>query len=139
MFHFTLPANLKTNIDSIDRQHLTLLITSDNILTNLEDKGNTEELTDLLNFLISYTETHFADEEEIMKQANYPGFEAHKAEHDSFRMRIESMSKVNQLSIDNTELITESVNGVKKWIIDHVFNIDIKMAEYINKHNESKA
>lgn len=126
-----LPEQLITGVEAVDKQHLTLIITIESILENLDSEYINDEVSNLLDFLVSYTDKHFKTEEKLMLEKNYPDYEHHKSEHDLFRMKIQSLDKSNAISPDNAEIIKSAVTEARDWVISHVMNTDIKMAQFL--------
>jgi len=127
----SLPENLRTGIESIDKQHLTLFITFDSILKCLNTPDANEEISNLISFLASYTKSHLETEEKIMQEKEYPGLEAHKNEHEMFRIKIRIIEKANFASPDNKDVLDTTLKETKKWIMNHVLKTDIKMTKFI--------
>jgi len=132
-FMQNLPENLITGVEAIDKQHLTLVITVENILDSLQSEYADEEISNLLAFLSSYTDIHFKTEEEYMIENNYEDYDSHKEKHDFFKMKIQTLEKSNIISSNNKDILTDAVNEAKNWIVDHVMTVDVKMAESLRK------
>lgn len=70
-----------SEIAEIEEQHEELV----NLLNGLNDAVKNHEPTNniyqIINKVISYTEMHFADEERLMVQSGYPEIAKHKAMH----------------------------------------------------------
>ena len=132
------PSDLKTGIDEIDRQHMTLLMMVDDLLDKLGTEFENQTIIDILNFLKSYVDVHFKTEEKYMKQAKYPGYDNHKAIHDNFIEEVNNLYDKLKDSIEKIDLTEETVNSVKEWIIDHVKGTDIEMARFLKEKIEFK-
>jgi len=129
-----LPANLMTGIEKIDEQHLTLLVTADRILATLGMSKDLSNLEELISYLVSYTDEHFTEEENLMKACSYPAYTAHKAEHDAFTKKVVDAVKASDMSNPDKRALTSFINEVKKWIINHVMKTDVAMAAYVKSH-----
>ena len=80
---------------------------------------------------IQYVKTHFSTEEEIMRNASYPEFEAHKKEHDNFVVNV-----YEQLSIFEKQENPDPAGFIKllmDWVIQHIADTDKKYIPYIAK------
>ncbi|PLX67702.1 MAG: hypothetical protein C0602_10125 [Denitrovibrio sp.] len=126
-----LPEDLVTGIESIDKQHLTLLQTFDSIIECMESAEPKDEITKLIDFLVSYTNIHLETEEKIMEEQDYKDYELHKREHELFRMKIQTLEKSNFMFRENKKVLNITVRETKKWIMSHVMNTDVKMAAFI--------
>jgi len=76
-------------VKSIDSQHTVLF----GLLNDLHDamlKGEGRSMTgSLLKKLADYTQTHFVEEEKMMKAANYSGLSAHQVKHRELIKKVE--------------------------------------------------
>lgn len=115
-------------IDNLDRQHCKLFRTIDK-LTLIKDTHDINEIVMLYNSLVRYTYIHFTDEENFMKQINYPYLESHKREHDFFIAQLEKI--YFEIEVEDIESIFQILDFLKKWLENHVKISDKKLVSYI--------
>ena len=123
--------SLSVGVDEIDNQHKQLLIHFDKLLKACESGQGVEELNKLLGFLDEYVVKHFKDEESIQRLRNYPGYEGHKKEHDSF---IAQLTRVKQeIREEGVALhhVMETNNMLLKWLIHHISTVDVQLGTFI--------
>ena len=85
----------------------------------------------MLLFLGDYVKTHFATEEQLQIQHNYPGYRAHKAEHDGF---IDDLRKLeDQLRNEGSTfvLVIQTNQTIVDWLIRHISGTDKELANYL--------
>ncbi len=122
--------SLSVNIKEIDEQHKKLF----NIVNDLHSamgagKGK-EVMGSVLAGLIEYTKTHFAAEEGLMQKHLYPGYLAHKANHDALTRQVSDVMKKFQ---DGQTIVTvEIMNFLKDWLANHIQNTDKKYSSHLN-------
>lgn len=126
------PEDLKTGIIEIDRQHMTLLLMIDDLITHT-DENKEQSVADMVMFLKSYVDIHFKTEEEYMIKAGYKDFEQHKQIHDGFITEVEDLHRKLSDPIDRIMLTEETINSVKDWVINHVKHTDIQMAKFLKE------
>lgn len=126
-----LPVDLITGNEIIDAQHSTLLETVDEILYCLDVSGQFEDVKRLLDFLLTYSNSHFDQEEEVMRQNGYPGLDQHRSEHHLFRLRIETLNMSRNITNHNQDVLSITVKEAKRWIVKHVMSTDVRMAQYL--------
>lgn len=73
---------------------------------------------DALKDMREYTAIHFQFEEQHMENMKYPGFTAHKRQHDLFKLHIERISKDFENGI--TKLNSEIMKILENWFIGHI-------------------
>lgn len=123
--------SLAIGVEEIDNQHRELLQHFDRLLTACEEGKGMLELKNLLDFLDGYVRTHFNDEEALQLLWHYPGYEAHRKEHESFVERIKKL----QLEIDTEGVavyhVIETNNLLFKWLINHISKVDRELGRFL--------
>jgi hemerythrin len=118
------------NVKKFDDQHKKLV----ELVNQLHDamkagEGNTM-LGVVLQSLISYTGTHFADEEKMMQANAYPDLARHKAAHENLVKQVLELQKKAQAG---GGVITLTVmNFLKDWLVTHIQGEDKKYGHYFN-------
>ncbi|MFW6226009.1 MAG: bacteriohemerythrin [bacterium] len=122
----------ETGINSIDEQHQILF----NILKKIYEAPiykKSEKLEESVQELLNYADYHFKNEEEYMKEINFPAekLEHHKDEHGKYLIEINKLlenniSKHILLPMNTTEFL-------KDWLIDHILGEDQEFKEWADK------
>ena len=129
-------------IDVIDHQHRQIL----DYINRLEDirhTGNREEIRDVLDDLIDYTQSHFTFEENLLSQVSYQYLSSHKGIHDLFVKRLNDYRERFKAgeSIEN-----DLYRLLSKWLINHIQHDDQdyvdavqdNMIRYLKKEEDKK-
>lgn len=119
-----------TEIDVIDQQHQKLLDYI-NALEETQTQEKQHSVGQVLNELIDYTESHFAFEESLLKEANYEYLKAHQAVHKSFITRVAKYQERHHAGEDIAEQL-HSMLGT--WLYQHIKRDDMA---YVNAVKES--
>ena len=122
--------NLKLDIPEIDSQHETL-IRLINLLHETILQGSDRAAKDeLLSQLLEHTRTHFAYEEQLMSQYNYPGYAAHKSEHSRLMQHLVNLAE----RYENGELLLSFfvVLELKEWATVHIEKSDKPLGAFLN-------
>jgi len=83
MAHFTWTSELETGHGLIDDQHRQLFALANALQDAVEsDATDGEAVADCVWALTDYVVEHFADEEELMRDAGYPSLTSHHGMHD---------------------------------------------------------
>lgn len=133
---YKLTDDLLTGNMQIDTEHKELIEAINDLLDACSKGKGRAELEKTVNFLSSYTKTHFAHEEALQIKYNYPDYDNHKKYHKHFVQQVESIHKKLQTDGSNIALVGEINIKVGNWIISHIKKEDAKVAEYIK--NKSK-
>ncbi len=122
----------------VDKQHQNLL-TNINALSQSLQKGDLDQVRDILPFLEQYVVEHFGTEQELMDQYNYPFTEMHRQEHYKFVKRVATLKE---------ELISDSQDKLYSlfrvnlflydWLISHSTRVDKHLITYVLEHQNSQ-
>jgi hemerythrin len=125
-------------VNSINRQHLRLAsyaVEFNQIVEALSKKEPTNNdwhrIDALFTRVTRYVETHFREEEELLKKHGYPDFDAHKRLHVKFiDDLIKIQSKINNRKIDFKEKFGTMLWD---WLIHHINEVDYKYREFLRE------
>ncbi|MDH5571017.1 MAG: bacteriohemerythrin [Gammaproteobacteria bacterium] len=108
--------NLSVGIEEIDRQHRKI-IDYINLLDEAVFEKDTDKAKQVLDGLVTYTITHFAFEEDLMKKMEYEFFTGHKQVHESFTRRIADY----QTRFNNGENVSRKLlSELRIWLTNHI-------------------
>ena len=125
---------LRTGNDLIDSQHQEL-IARVNKLTE-DCRVGTEKLVAVqtLGFLMDYTNVHFADEEKLQADNEYPLLEAHKVQHASFVKAVNELKDMLDVEEGPSESFVEAVKkNIVEWLLNHICVWDKQVAQFIKE------
>jgi hemerythrin-like metal-binding protein len=133
----SLEDNLKLNIPEIDAQHETLIRLINLLHETMLQGADKAALDELLSQLLEHTRSHFAYEEQLMSQHNYPGYEAHKSEHDRLMQHLADLAE----RYKNGDLLLSFaiVLELKGWAVVHIEKSDKPLGSFLNERNGADA
>ena len=139
-FNFDWRPDMETKIEVLDQQHMQLFRIGRDIeqMLRVRCMGVTEiQLLGIVCELRDYAAYHSYQEEKIMKEAGYSGYEEHKKMHAVFSSDIEkiNMPKLKENPEEELKLIK---NKIQEWVFEHMLIEDMKMAEEIRNHLKLK-
>ncbi len=119
-----------TNVGFADDEH-KILFGKLNKLYDLATGGAARSaIGDQLDDLIAYVVGHFAHEEKEMQAKNFPGFAAHKAEHDALVGICAGLQ--TKFHAGEAEVTDEVGQMVKGWLDNHIPTFDMPYAPALN-------
>lgn len=119
-------------IASIDNQHKVLFGLIDDFYENIKNSSSNENIQKLVIGMRKYTQTHFAMEEKFMKDFNYPDYENHKKEHETF---VSKVVEIEDKLHANKLVISLGVTAfIKDWLKNHIQEEDKKYSETFIKN-----
>ena len=124
-------ASLSIGVEEIDNQHKQLLSHFNQLLKSCEAGKGREELQKLLGFLDNYVIKYFTDEESIQRLRNYPDYECHKKEHESFVARLKVLKE--EINSEGVALhhVMETNNLLLKWLLQHISTVDVRLGTFL--------
>lgn len=117
-------------IDLIDDQHRYLINLIDRIDTAIEENDSIVIVQTVLDMKL-YSEIHFVEEEELMRNAEYPGFEHHVKLHQQFIEKTDMfLDEIEQTPLAATAEIS---TYLKNWLVLHIQRADSLYAQFIRE------
>jgi len=118
-------------VSNIDRQHKKLTNTLNRLQDSLTTTYVDKQMAVTLKFMVSYTQHHFSEEEELMESIGYPDINQHKSQHKNLinEVRIILLKLKKREQINAKELIDFLIT----WLKDHIIEEDSKIGHYIRK------
>ncbi|HHW67024.1 MAG: hemerythrin [Epulopiscium sp.] len=122
--------SLLTGVEKIDNQHKELFRRVNNVLEACNQRKGKEIVGETLNFLESYVEEHFRDEEKLQLESQYPGYEGHKLLHAKFIKDIKDLKSRFERDGASILVVIEMNKTIVGWLREHIMKVDKKFAEY---------
>jgi hemerythrin len=124
-------SSLETGHEKIDNQHKQLIAALNNLIEASSTGKGDQEIFKTLDFLTGYTIKHFADEEKIQVEYDYPDYLVHKRYHDEFKVTVGEMTREIQKQGPTETLIGEVTGAIGAWLLNHIKGDDFRMAAYV--------
>ncbi len=129
--------NLETGDSHVDLQHQELFQLVTSLDTAIRDQ-DMKQIEDIILFLEHYVVDHFGAEEGIMKDANFEGYDYHKAEHEMFEEMVLDMRRLFDSSPSRTHLIFSIRKFIDRLVI-HIRTVDIRIADIVHSLDHDTA
>ena len=123
--------DLRVDGAKIDEQHRELFYRIGKLVSAIKSKTCKLEIGPTTEFLEVYVVRHFSDEERMMVDAGYEGYDEHKALHDKF---IENFANLRRELEDEHSNYNKSVYTnqiVVDWIIEHINEHDKRFGRFL--------
>jgi len=118
-------------IPHIDSQHQKLVEMVNNLHAAMLKGQAKDALGKLLDELKNYTVYHFASEEKVQQECNYPGYQAHKILHDKLTEQVVEFQ--NKFKSGNATISSDLLGFLKDWLINHIQREDKKIGQFASK------
>ncbi|MBX7192613.1 MAG: bacteriohemerythrin [Sandaracinaceae bacterium] len=122
---------LSVGIKQFDDEHKKLVGMVNELFDGVQAGRGKELLGPTLDGLVSYTVTHFANEERYMTQHKYPSLAAHKAEHDALTKQVAEVQAKYKAGA-SAALSMEVMAFLKNWLVKHIMGSDKAYTPFLN-------
>lgn len=117
----------ETGIAHIDSQHRALFAAVNELAESFKAGNSHQKVQDSLGFLMRYTTEHFRDEEQVMRDMDYPGLVAHMAEHTQL---VESLHGLKAKVAEGKTVTMDVTIFLADWLTQHINNVDLRYVEF---------
>jgi hemerythrin len=116
-------------IARIDAEHQKLIgLVNDLYSAMLEGRGKTV-IDKVLYGLAEYTQSHFVNEERLMRLHAYPGYEAHKMEHEKLTAQVKHLQ--DETRSGKSVISMEVMRFLQHWLTDHIVGVDKQYSAHL--------
>ncbi|MBU5637174.1 hemerythrin family protein [Geomonas sp. Red69] len=123
--------DMATGSEAVDKQHRELLRRVDDLLKGAKSRKGAEEVGRLMWFLKKYVRWHFRDEEKLMLEAGYPGYQSHKVQHEIFFREVLRLESLHVEQGDNTLMIVAVITAMCEWLRSHFNKLDKEFIDFL--------
>jgi len=136
----------ETGNEKVDNDHKEIFGLVEQVLAT-SFKSRKEKVQTAIEFLSSYVVRHFATEEELMDESDYPHTETHKKEHSDFLVVATKLHEkfvndgfsLGEDDADALHLSQEINKTVIGWLTKHVMGSDRALADHYRQWSEKNA
>jgi hemerythrin len=122
---------LSVNVKEFDDQHKKL-IDIVNVLHDAMKQGKSKDVIgDVVTKLRRYTQQHFAAEEKHLERHGFPGFEAHRAQHNKFIEQVLDLGE--QIAGGQIPSTIEVMRFLREWLVKHIQGTDKAYGPFLNE------
>mgnify|MGYP000428388717 CR=1 FL=1 len=132
MYNVEFDESLVTGNEMIDEQHKELIGKIQDLLRSCEKGSEKATAVKMLNYLATYTDYHFKEEEKLQEKSGYPERENHHEKHEEFTKTIQELHEYLQEYEGPTDRFSELVQkNVIDWLFGHIKTYDRSVAKFI--------
>jgi len=123
--------SLSIGVAKIDRQHRKLIGMVQQLENALDGSNTLKEMSRTLKSVVDYTSYHFKDEEDLMAQINFQGYDEHVKQHTKLIKDVRSIL----FAIRGGKAFTaqDLIKFLTDWVLDHIEKEDKKIGAEIER------
>jgi len=133
MGRFELTEELLTGVDAIDEHHRTLLELGNRVIDPAAIKRDGPVFADAIAFLSDYVRYHFAAEEQVMTESQFPHYEHHRRWHDRFREEVSAYADQAAAGGMTKDLKLKVSFAIENWLAEHIRITDRDLAAHLRQ------
>jgi len=127
---------MSVGIEAIDNDHKQIIHIINTIATAIDNESTEDIINEIFSDLEHYTSSHFAREEQLLREINYAEYTQHKKLHQQFVDKIPEL-KAKLLRKESVE-VAEKINSfLHSWITHHILVEDMNFAQPAHIYHES--
>lgn len=130
MAFFTWRNEYRVDVPAVDAQHRRLFDLAEELFEAMRTGQGKEVTGRALQQLINYTTTHFAEEERMMAQHNYPHLKEHCALHQELTQKVLEFQQ--RFQSGNAFLTVDLMHFLKSWLEDHIKREDLRYVSFVS-------
>jgi hemerythrin len=118
-------------VRELDDQHKKLIALVRSLHEVMRQGRGKQELNKIFSALVSYTASHFASEERLMKLHGYPEYQAHQDIH--AKMTSKALSLQKDFQAGKVGITLDTMNFLEDWVSKHILGTDQKYGPFLNE------
>ncbi len=124
----------RINVRDLDGQHRMLATLIRDLHDVMKDARSPETITGVFDEVVAYTTYHFAAEERLMRDSEFPGYLLHKAVHDDVKERLVQLRQ--QFDTGGRSAISVAVfEFLRDWLLSHIETEDREIANHLSSRD----
>ena len=127
---YELTQDLLTGNQLIDSEHRQLFDAINALMDACAQGAGRTKISETVQFLNSYVNKHFGDEEKLQVQSKYPGYAAHKQFHDGYKRQLSQTTQA-LIAEGPTVKALGDLNRIVGVLVAHIRIEDKKLARHV--------
>jgi hemerythrin len=128
--YFKWQPGYSVNIRQFDRQHKGMIALINELYEAMSTGEGQSVMEKVFSELLQYAETHFADEESIMRGHGFPGYMDHKRAHDELRQKVLDLQKRHREG--GIAIALQVSTFLQNWLTEHILETDKLYVSFLN-------
>jgi hemerythrin len=131
----TLPDGLSTGIKDVDAEHAVQVELVEAFRAAVAEGKGAADTSSILQRLLDFTDAHFLAEQLLMRLHSYPGYEAHRLEHDRLVDALRLLKEKHAAGV--AEPTAEAAAALRDWLASHIQTLDQALGRYLAEQRET--
>lgn len=120
------------NVRQFDEEHQNLIALIDQFFTAIMDQKGQQAVCLAMESIVDYLPVHFANEERLMREHDYPHFIEHRESHNDLLQNVTHLRE--DLDKDNFVTFVHRCGSLlTEWHTTHIRDMDKRYSEFFNQ------
>lgn len=119
----------RLGVDEVDSEHRELIDLINGLHDHIEVGADYLQVVELLGEIYSRIAAHFAHEESLMREANYPHLAEHKEDHETLLDDLREI--MDEVAVDGSFDSAGLSADLNRWFMDHFHTHDARLAKTV--------
>ncbi len=128
---FEWKSSYSVGVAVVDAQHQNLFAIAAELHTAMAAGKGKDVLARTLDRLVRYTEAHFLAEEQLMRNAKYPGLAEHQVLHRALTAQVKQFEK--EFQEGKITMSVEIFHFLSTWLQQHIREKDRQYVPFVQK------
>lgn len=129
---YELTKDLETGNALIDSEHRQLFDAVNKLMDACSQGKGRDQLGPVVNFLTSYVDKHFRDEEQLQTKTSYPGYAGHRQFHLNYQKQLNQVAR--ELKEQGPSIaVLGRLNQAVGVLVNHIRQDDKKVAVHVKQ------
>jgi hemerythrin len=120
-------------VEEIDAQHRAIFDNFNMLSAACDEGAGTDRLMEMVDFMNTYSMTHFAAEEKLAEEYGYPGLDTQRDEHRLFAADLAEIRERITADGPSSDCVIALKGKLIKWLIHHIKHVDGELCAYIRE------
>ncbi len=121
--------------ETLDAEHQLLFGLITELQSEIQVGRGQAALADLLQRLFMYAVMHFATEDRLMMESDYPDAQHHRAEHDATIANLKRLESECQARVPSAP--EDTLLFMREWASNHISNGDRRLVAHLSQHGKA--
>ena len=127
---FTWNDSYSVQVEMCDKQHQRLFAIMNELADAMRAGRGNDVVAKTVGDLLTYTRTHFQQEEGLMQKAGYPQLASHQAMHRKFEADVAALEQ--QTKEGRAANSIQVLNLLRDWLLNHIQKVDKQYSQPLN-------
>ncbi len=126
---------LVTTIAFVDDDHRKLVEMVNSLHLAMKDEEGSAKVEKIIDGLVSYAETHFSREVEMLRKFSYPELDGHMVKHDLLVARLKELSE--KYRHGEFTVVMDLLTLAKDWLVEHILRTDMLYVDHVKQRGQT--